>query len=282
MKTNFLALLVLTFLLASCGSNKTLPSETSVIKSHENLNAILWVQSSVEFKMLCTQTYKWASAQLVQNLEDKTVTAAKEQTADFENLPPAVIVDIDETILDNSPFEARLIKNGQSYNDTLWNKWVDEEKAVPIPGAKNFLNLAKQKGIKVFYITNRKIENEPQTLENLKKEIDPEITAEEILSKNEMPDWTSDKSSRRAFVSKNYRILLMVGDDYNDFIYLGKPNVTARNEMAQKQKEYWGKLWFVIPGPTYGSFENTLLDYDHSLSEKQIWKKKTAHLKTEE
>lgn len=282
MKGNFLASLVLAILLTSCGTNKSLQSEASVIKSHENLNAILWVQTSVGFKMLCTQTYKWASVQLLQNLEDKTVTASKEQTNNFENLPPAVIVDIDETILDNSPFEARLIKNGQSYNDELWDKWVDEEKAVPIPGAKDFLDLAKQNGVKVFYVTNRKIKNEPQTLENLKKEIDPAITAEDILSKNEMPNWTSDKTSRRAFISKNYRILLLVGDDYNDFTYLGKSDVMTRNEMAQKQKEYWGKLWFVIPGPTYGSYENALLDYDHSLSEKQIWEKKTAHLNTEE
>ncbi|MFB6342111.1 5'-nucleotidase, lipoprotein e(P4) family [Saccharicrinis sp. FJH62] len=248
--------------------------------ANENLNATLWMQTSAEYNMLCQQTYKFAFLNLELALQDKTWTAALEQTKDFSDLPPAIIVDIDETILDNSPFQARLIKHHQAYSDELWKEWVLEEKAEPIPGAKEFLEKVQSHGVKIFFVTNRVLQD--PTVENLKKEVSPDITADDVLCKNEQPDWGSDKTSRRALIAQSYRILLLIGDDYNDFTYLGKPDPNERKQMALKQIAHWGKEWFVLPNPTYGSFDKALWNYDYSKTDQEKIKSKYQYLNTKE
>ncbi|MBT0608528.1 5'-nucleotidase, lipoprotein e(P4) family [Aequorivita echinoideorum] len=278
MKSILYSLFIAIFFLASCGTTKE--KANSSLHSHENLNATLWMQTSVEYKMLCEQIYKLATTQMLENLNDKSISAALEQSENFINLPPAVIVDVDETILDNSPFEARSIKNGAGYTDTAWKSWVNEKKAKPISGAKDFVETAKENGITVFYVSNRELKD--PTLENLQKEIDPNILAENILLKNEKPEWTSDKTSRRKLISEKYRIILLVGDDYNDFVFLGKENPVQRKQLAEEQMKNWGKNWIILPNPTYGSFENALLDYRHDRNEAEQFFKKLEYLNTSE
>ena len=88
-------------------------------------------------------------------LADKTWTAALEQAGDFGSKPPAVILDIDETVLDNSESEERSIRAGVAYSEALWAEWCNQRKATPIPGALEFTKAAAAKGVTVFYVTNR-------------------------------------------------------------------------------------------------------------------------------
>ena len=103
-----------------------IPCEDSSLSGHipEKLNSILWVQSSTEYQMAATQSYLLARFQLDRGLEDNSWTAAVEQSEDYSHLPPAVILDVDETVLDNSAFQARLEKAGSGWDDKLWNIWV--------------------------------------------------------------------------------------------------------------------------------------------------------------
>src|SRR5271170_6026794 len=84
--------------------------------TYDNLNAILWMQTSVEYKANSIETYRGGQRALLRGLADRHSTAALEQTGNFANLPPAVVLDLDETVLDNSPFEARLVASGASWS----------------------------------------------------------------------------------------------------------------------------------------------------------------------
>ena len=278
-KISLFVLLIVVLINCKTYQSTTVTSKTD-LKEDQNLNAVLWMQTSVEYEMLCRLVYRNAENYIDEALKDSTWTAALEQEGDYKNLPPAIIVDVDETILDNSPFQARLSKTHTSYTEELWQSWVKEKAAKPIPGAKEFINKAIEKGITIFYVTNRELE--VPTVENLQKEINPNITADVVLCKNEQKDWTSNKTSRRYFIADTHRILLLIGDDYNDFEYLGKASPADRITLAKQNISKWGKYWFILPNPTYGSFEKAILDYDYNLPDSLKLKLKYSHLKLKE
>ena len=259
--SHFIKLLVLA--LISCQSHDK-KIETHY-KTHENLNATVWIQTSVEYQTICKQTFKMAFENIESALENKSWTALIEQAEDYENLPPAIIVDIDETILDNSPFQARLILNNLPYSDSLWHIWVNEQNAKPVPGAADFINNIKKLGVNVMFVSNRTLE-EP-TVANLQKVISDDITTEDVFLKKERPNWGSSKIERRTMIGKSYRILALVGDDYNDFAYLGEVTHEERIQISKKHEKNWGSKWFIIPNPTYGSFNNALWNYKYELSD---------------
>ncbi|MCI5119132.1 MAG: 5'-nucleotidase, partial [Candidatus Electrothrix sp. LOE1_4_5] len=192
--------------------------------------------------------------------------------------PPAVIVDVDETLLDNSPLAARLILAEKEYDPQLWLEWVKESSAAPMPGAVSFIRFAKEKGVAVFYVTNRKIKNE--TVRNIKNVIDPDVQPEQVLCKEERPEWGSDKTSRRAFLAEKFRILLLIGDDYNDFSFLDKSSPEERINKAVNQKKYWGRKWILISNPVHGSWKTALYGHDYSLTGEEKLKRKYQLLRT--
>lgn len=255
-----------------CGCNNSKYNETL-----ENLKPVVWMQTSVEYRMLCEQTYKMAFSNINKALSDSNWTACLEQCEDYKSLPPAIIMDVDETVLDNSPFTARLIKNNLKYSDEKWQAWVNEERAGAVPGARAFVRNAKAMGIKVFFVTNRKLK-EP-TVKNLQNEIDESISQDDVMCKSEKPEWQHSKVERRKTVGKKYRILLLIGDDYNDFEYLGEVGPEERIEKANLHQVYWGEKWFILPNPVYGSFENSLYTSTGKLSDSDRLSLKLQYLK---
>ena len=246
--------------------------------THERLNGVLWSQTSVEYKVAVTQSFSAARSNVEKALNDTSWSAALEQTKGYEGLKPAVIVDVDETVLDNSPFQARLVSAGIDYDHTLWEAWVNESNANAMPGAKGFIQFLKEKGVKIFYVTNRVIE-EP-TVENIKQVLDPTVTSDDVLCKKEKPSWGSDKTSRREVIAQDYRILLLVGDDYNDFTFLDKVSPENRIEKAKNHKSYWGEKWILISNPLYGNWEKALYKYDYKMPDENKLKEKYKYLKT--
>ena len=269
-KITLITLFILLFI-SSCDSN-------NATSTFEPLNGVLWTQTSIEYKVAANQAFNAAKASVEKALKNPDWTAALEQTGNYQGLKPAVIVDVDETVLDNSPFQARLVETCKSFNETLWEKWVNEASAEAVPGAKSFIQFLKSKGIKVFYVTNRSLE-EP-TIKNIQTALDSDVTAKEVLCKREKPEWGSDKTSRRKFISKKYRILLLVGDDYNDFAFLGKVSPEERIKKAETQKMFWGEKWFIICNPLYGNWEKSLYDYNYILSDEEKIKIKLKYLNT--
>jgi acid phosphatase len=223
------------------------------------LFATLWVQTAAEYRAAALQSFAGATRALDENLGSPSLTAAVEQTGDFGSLPPAVIVDIDETMLDNSPFEARLIEDGGPYTEERWAAWVDERAARAIPGAVDFARHAAARGVTIFYVSNRAGSAEEATRANLRSAGFPiEERFDAVLLKGER-DWTaSEKSPRRAHVAATHRILLLVGDDLGDFLPGVRTGAPAREALIEPYASWWGTRWFVIPNPMYGSWEGAL------------------------
>ncbi len=239
-------------------------------KAQEQLNGVLWMQTSVEFQVSTVQAFRFAELRVRDALRDPKWTASLEQSSEYEQLPPAVITDVDETVLDNSPFQARLVRGNTEFDAAKWNSWVNEARADALPGAKEFISFLKANGVTVFYVTNRS--QERSTLDNIQRVLDPDVTPEQVLCKNEKPGWGSDKTSRRAFLAKKYRILLLLGDDYNDFTFLGAVSPENRIRKAQAQSDFWGRKWILISNPLYGSWERALYESGSSESDKLITK----------
>jgi len=227
------------------------------------LNASLWVESSAEYRAAALQTFSAARRALDQALADTSWVGAEEETANDPSQPPAIILDLDETVLDNSGAETRFIRAGVTYDVKMWKQWVSESAAPAIPGAAELLAYAKSRGVTPFYITNRDLDathpelnEEPGTRANLEKlgfPLDPAVDTLLMRGKNGFT--TSDKSPRRAFVAGSYRVLLLLGDDLNDFTNAIGKTAAEREQMIGRTADWWGTRWFILPNPMYGSFE---------------------------
>ena len=224
------------------------------------LFATLWVQTAAEYKAAALQAFGGATRALDANLAVADLTAAVEQTGSFQPLSPAVVVDIDETMLDNSPFEARLIQDGKTYSEELWGEWVAERSARAIPGAAEFARHAADRGVVVYYVSNRAGAAEEATRANLRAAGFPvDERFDTVLLRGEKEEWkASDKSSRRATVAARHRILLLIGDDLGDFLPNVRTTPAERDAMIDRYASYWGTRWFMIPNPMYGSWEGAL------------------------
>lgn len=243
--------------------------------THEGLNVVLWVQSSAEFWAVTTATYNSAQLALDHALNDRAWTAALEQPGGYDNLPPAVILDLDETVLDNSAAQAQMVHEDTTYEQEMWNVWVEQRAAVAIPGAQSFIASAERKGVKVFFVTNRAASEQPATLENLAA-LGIKASDDTVLCSGEN-GWTSDKTARRAEIAKSHRVLLLVGDDMNDFINTAKLTPADRVALANKHADRWGKSWILLPNAMYGSWERAV--YSGLTNDAEILQRKRQQLK---
>lgn len=247
-----------------------LESDTSSSRSNDNFNSTLWMQNSSEFRASSLQTYNIARKNLEVVAKTTTGTAAIEQTGRYRSLPAAVILDIDETVLDNSKYHAELILRADDYSFETWDQWVALKQATAVPGAVNFINYAEKKGVEVIYITNReckvrkdsivKCPQKRDTIENLKKIGIPGVKSSHVLLRKEQDSWSSEKSSRRKVVAESYRIVMLFGDDLGDFLPNAKKNITPeeRARLVDEHGEKWGSVWFILPNPKYGSWLRVL------------------------
>ncbi|HUK31450.1 MAG TPA: HAD family acid phosphatase [Candidatus Acidoferrum sp.] len=237
--------------------------------TYEDLNAVLWFQTSVEYQASAAQTYHSAETALLRGLRDPHWTSALEQTSNFEKLPPAVILDLDETVLDNSPYEARLVATGEPYSEAAWTKWANEENAGLVPGAMHFLKFARAKGVATIYITNRTCDaaNPDDTLVKVlhKLELPTEPIAGRLFCSRDKNE--KDKTARRAMCAAKFRILLLFGDQLGDFLQIPPESATldGRQKLYDAHQAMWGERWFQLPNPMYGSWETAA---GHTLDEK--------------
>jgi 5'-nucleotidase (lipoprotein e(P4) family) len=234
------------FLLSACATTKPAPAPCN--PGLALVNAAAWMQTSAEYRASTMQTYAVARAAL---------DAALSEPSDG---PSAVILDLDETAMLNLQFEARMVKQGKAYDPAAWSEWVSESAATPVPGAAEFLAYARSRGVTPFYITNRKTEEETATRRNLEKLGYPLDAIEDtVLTRGERPEWSSaDKTPRRQYVASRYRVLLMFGDDLNDFVAAQGKTPDQRLELIRANADRWGRSWFILPNPAYGSWETTV------------------------
>ena len=246
----------------------------------QSMLSVLYAQSSAEYEASNIQTYVNAKSALDRALNDVTWTAAIEQKDNFENKPPAIILDIDETVLNNVPFQARSIIDGQSY-PTGWLDWMLEESSDAVAGVSGFLEYAQSKGVKIFYVTNRIAVAEDATRNNLKKLGLPLDTDRDVLLMKNENGWTSDKVSRRKLVAKDYRILLLIGDQLGDFLPLDETTLEldGRKALADTYKHMWGSKWFMITNPMYGRWEASIYNNEYPDTEDELMQMRLEALK---
>ena len=227
----------------------------------ESLMAVLYSQTSGEIKATFVQTYNSAGDLLDIAIEDKDWDAVLESAGKLGRTP-AIILDVDETVLDNTPFNARSIMDNTSYPEG-WDKWIYEEKATLIPGVKNFLINAQKKGVKIFYVTNRRTVYEEATKNNIKKLGLPFDDDVDVLLTRGENGWGSSKASRRSYVSENYRVIMLFGDNLNDFFDLpDKANYVTRKDSVLTHENMWGTKWFMLSNPVYGNWEQSLYGFE--------------------
>jgi 5'-nucleotidase (lipoprotein e(P4) family) len=216
---------------------------------------VLWQQTAAEYRALCYQAFNIAWLRL------NEITKKK-----FTKEKLAIITDLDETILDNSYLEAQLIKDGKEMNGAEWKNWTNKSAATAVPGAVEFLQAAGKKGVTIFYISNRDTASVQSTLIDLKRLQLPDADTEHMLFLSN----TSSKEERRKIVAGKYRVVLLLGDNLNDFTSLfEKKNIADRLTETDKVKDEWGRKFIVLPNGTYGEWENALYNYRRNLSPKE-------------
>jgi len=162
-------------------------------------------------------------------------------------------------VFDNSAFQARAVRDTSTYSEDAWGRWAEERKAGAIPGAIEFLTYAKSRGVTPFYVTNRDHKVEEATRDVLAKLGAPVTSGHDAVMMRHENGWdASDKTSRRQSVAANYRVLLLIGDNFEDFVSGTRASIADRDALVRKYDAYWGRKWIVLPNPSYGSWESAL------------------------
>lgn len=210
----------------------------------------LYQQQAAECRALCYQAYNIGKILIDVDLKDKSVDKHR-----------IVVLDIDETVLDNSPYEAECIIGNFNYPDR-WDEWCLKASAKAIPGSLNFLNYARDCGISVFYITNRKEHLKDATIANLKNLGFPQADEDHVIMRTS----ENSKEARRVFLSDKYHISLLFGDNLEDFsdVFEAKSNSGRATATDNLQKEF-GKRFIVLPNSMYGEWETTIYKSDKKM-----------------
>lgn len=226
--------------------------------ANDQLDAVLWTQTSIEHELIYRQVFASATRQLDAALADPTWDALPLPPRNLSGLPPAVVVDIDETLLDNVPLNARDILTHQVYSYDRWNTWVDQAKAQALPGAVEFLQAADKKGITVYYITNREHSQVQATVNNLRLRGFPVERNEQVLAASTPTGQCEQagygKNCRRQWVASHARVLMLAGDSFGDFVQAEHNTLADQRKAAAPYLAWLGQRWFLLPNPTYGNW----------------------------
>jgi 5'-nucleotidase (lipoprotein e(P4) family) len=259
-----LVLLPLLYSLSAVAQTPAEPADNTYIEG-----AVLWQQSSGERRALSYQAFTLARLMLDRDLRMNR----------RERKPRALIVDLDETILDNSRFEGMLLRKRVNYNQKDWTDWINRAEATAVPGAVAFLRYAASRGVRVFYITNRNDVQKAGTATNLKKLGFPNVSDQTLLVQTDPKN--SSKEPRRQGVGANYRIVLLMGDDLNDFaeVFENSKTVESRAAAADRYQAEFGRRFIMLPNPMYGNWESAIYGYNFKLTEAEKAEKRKRLLK---
>lgn len=236
--------------------NSTITTPTSKLVVDGKLWSSVFQQKAAEYKALCFQAYNIASLRL-----------AVYRLTEGHDKPPAIITDIDETVLDNSPFAVRQALQGKDYDGAAWNEWTSKGIADTLAGALSFFTEASKGGFEIFYISNRRESERAGTLQNLKRFQFPFADDQHlILRKDE-----ASKESRRQQIAATHTIVLLLGDNLADFSFLfdKKMNSAQRVATVQDLATEFGNRFIVLPNANYGGWEDALYGNNYGLSPNQ-------------
>ncbi|EKS7109284.1 5'-nucleotidase, lipoprotein e(P4) family [Enterobacter ludwigii] len=208
--------------------------------------ALRYQQKSAEIMALQLQTYRFATERFNEKIKGLTTP---------ENY--AVVMDLDETVLDNTPLLARDAEQCHDY--TKWDTWSDWEKQGKpglIPGAKAFLDRVNQSKVRIYYVSDRMQENKADTLNTLKSLGLPQVSEDSVLLD------TVSKEARRQSILKKQQIIMLFGDSLPDFAaqFKNKKPSEAQRELVEASADRFGSDWIVLPNAAYGSWSKATLE----------------------
>jgi len=241
----------------------SISAEEIKLKDEGALLSVLYHQAASEYTALCYQAYNLATDRLL------AIDAA-----DYDK-PLAVVLDVDETVLSNSRYNARNVL-GIAEMKGGFNGWLDEMASEPIAGAYEFLQLADSLGIKIFYVTNRNERKQPETIGNLQKYDYPQVNKAQVLCKTKV----SSKEPRRQMIAQNYEIVMLIGDNLIDFadIYGGR-TLDERDMAVAVSRADFGRKFIILPNAMHGNWLKVINDFEYDLSEEELLQKRLRYLK---
>ena len=248
---------------------------TQPLDSHEMLNAALWQQTSAEYEAAARQAYRLARVNLDLALEDPEWSAIPTPAANSAQLPPAVLLDLDETVFDNSRYEARIILEYGKYTSQTFRQWCEESAASAVPGATEFLRYAAGRSVAIIYFSARSEKLRACTLRNLERLGLPiGDDANTLLLRT-----GGGKAEHRREVAMRRRVLLVLGDNLDDFMEGSDAPADERRRMARRHADYWGSKWIILPNAMYGHWEAAFFDFDYRLPRSELLRRKLQGLK---
>lgn len=257
-KTTFtiVSALASVILLTSCGSNTTKTKEANSTssknqvtltydqqRSQENTMSVLWYQKAAETKALYLQGYNVATDRLKEILKTPS------------DKPYSIVLDLDETVLDNSPYQVQNVKDGTAFNPKDWDVWVKKAAAKAVPGAKDFLQFADQNGVQIYYISDRTTSQVDDTIKNLKKEGIPVQGRDHLMF---LEEGVKSKEGRRQAVQEKTNLVLLFGDNLVDFADFSKTSEADRDKKLEELQKEFGEKFIIFPNPMYGSWESAV------------------------
>ncbi|HET6434200.1 MAG TPA: HAD family acid phosphatase [Xanthomonadaceae bacterium] len=270
MRLSRLAPLPLALALAACAglpaAQAPQPDASATVPADDSLDATAWFQKAIERELISIEVYRAAGEHLAAALQDPDwdalVPADRAAAGPAHGLPPAIIVDVDETVLDNSPHQVRQIRARTEFDPGTWNSWVEERAATPLPGALDFLQHAAAQGVTVYYVSNRTVAQGPATVANLRATGFPIADDGQFLGKGTVVHGCagtgSDKSCRRQLVGRGHRVVMQFGDQLGDFVEPAANTLDGRRAAVAPHLGWVGERWWVLPNPVYGSWESAL------------------------
>ena len=213
------------------------------LRSRENTMGTLWYQNAAEVDALYQQGYNVATNKLKELLKQPT------------DKPYSIVLDIDETVLSNIPFQVKMIKDGTAFNPKLWDEWVQKAEAKPVAGAKEFLQFADKNKVQIYYISDRTDAQVDATIKNLEAQGIPVQGRDHLMFKKE---GDKSKEGRRQEVLKHTNLVMLFGDNLVDFAEFSTKSEADRDKMFEQLKAEFGDKFIIFPNPMYGSWESAV------------------------
>ena len=213
------------------------------LRSRENTMGALWYQNAAEVDALYQQGYNVATNKLKELLKQPT------------DKPYSIVLDIDETVLSNIPFQVKMVKDGTAFNPKLWDEWVQKAEATPVAGAKEFLQFADKNKVQIYYISDRTDSQVDATIKNLEAQGLPVQGRDHLMFKKE---GDKSKEGRRQEVIKHTNLVMLFGDNLVDFAEFSTKSEADRDKMFEQLKAEFGDKFIIFPNPMYGSWESAV------------------------
>lgn len=246
--TPTIAVVTLGLVISGCATREHPAAPASSAQARltdQTVMAVNWVQQSGEISALAYQAFNSAQTAFL---------ASKARPG----LKKAVVVDLDETMIDNSAYAGWQIKQAQPFSDKTWSQWTQAREAKAMPGAIAFSHFVSQHGGRIFYVSNRGQADLTATVDNLQALGFADVTPQNLLLKP--TGGSSDKTARFHQVEQQgYDIVVYVGDNLNDFS--GEPYHrlnSERRDFVNRHQGDFGRKYIVLPNPSYGDWEGGL------------------------